>query len=138
MFIRSERLFLRPIWPEDWQELYSMISDESLLGDIALVPGPHTAVHAQRLADCQQNAGCANLAITLLSAGAKSELVGYIRLHRTRSAGDLSDLALDYWIAKPHRGHGYSIEAAHGLLRLALYQDSLIRTPEPSLASRST
>ena len=21
MFIRSERLFLRPAWPEDWQEL---------------------------------------------------------------------------------------------------------------------
>ena len=33
MFIRSERLFLRPGWPEDWTELFALIDDEAVVRD---------------------------------------------------------------------------------------------------------
>ena len=42
MFIRSERLFLRPGWPEDWAELLTAINDESIVRNLATVPWPYT------------------------------------------------------------------------------------------------
>ena len=47
MFIRSERLFLRPGWPEDWQELLSRIADESVVRNLAKAPWPYTADDAR-------------------------------------------------------------------------------------------
>ena len=35
MFIRSERLFLRPAWPEDWPELLVTIGDEAVVKNLA-------------------------------------------------------------------------------------------------------
>ncbi|MDG2004006.1 MAG: GNAT family N-acetyltransferase, partial [Novosphingobium sp.] len=35
MFIRSERLFLRPAWPEDWEELYPLIADYDVVRNLA-------------------------------------------------------------------------------------------------------
>ena len=30
MFHRSERLLLRPLWPEDWESVFGGIADEGL------------------------------------------------------------------------------------------------------------
>ena len=35
MFIRSERLFLRPGWPEDWAEVLTAINDEGVVCNLA-------------------------------------------------------------------------------------------------------
>ena len=61
MFIRSERLFLRPGWPEDWQELLGQIDDESVARNLAQVPWPYTAEDARQFAS---QVTCGSLAIT--------------------------------------------------------------------------
>ena len=47
MFMRSERLFLRPGWPEDWEELLSRIQDEAVVMNLAKAPWPYTAEDAR-------------------------------------------------------------------------------------------
>ena len=36
MFIRSQRLFLRPAFPEDWQAIYTGINDEGIVRMLAM------------------------------------------------------------------------------------------------------
>ena len=38
MFFRSERLFLRPGWPEDWDELTARIADPAIVRNLATAP----------------------------------------------------------------------------------------------------
>jgi hypothetical protein len=40
MFFRSERLFLRPAWPEDWNAIHAAIDDEGIVRNLAPRPGP--------------------------------------------------------------------------------------------------
>lgn len=40
MFIRSERLFLRPAWPEDWAELHAVIDDVAVVRNLSARRGP--------------------------------------------------------------------------------------------------
>ena len=47
MFIRSERLFLRPAWAEDWADVLAAISDEAVLRNLARAPWPYRAEDAQ-------------------------------------------------------------------------------------------
>lgn len=50
MFIRSERLFLRPGWPEDWAELLALIDDESVVRNLARAPWPYSPADARAFA----------------------------------------------------------------------------------------
>jgi RimJ/RimL family protein N-acetyltransferase len=50
MFIRSERLFLRPGWPEDWAELFDLIDDEAVVRHLARAPWPYRAEDARAFA----------------------------------------------------------------------------------------
>ena len=56
MFIRSERLFLRPGWPEDWQELEPLIADEKVVRNLA--PWPYTGEDARRFLETPQESLC--------------------------------------------------------------------------------
>jgi len=40
MFHRSERLLLRPAWPEDWQAVHAAIADEGIVRNLATAPWP--------------------------------------------------------------------------------------------------
>ena len=42
MFHCTERLLLRPAWPEDWQAVYSGIADEGVVRNLARVPWPYS------------------------------------------------------------------------------------------------
>lgn len=113
MFIRSERLFLRPGWPEDWLELLEAIDDEAVLRNLARAPWPYTADDAKAFLGRQSERALPQLFITLPSAdGAK--LIGNVGLARN---GD--DVEIGYWIARPYWGQGYATEAARAMLRLA-------------------
>lgn len=41
MFHRTERLFLRPAWPEDWQAVRGGIADEGVVRNLARAPWPY-------------------------------------------------------------------------------------------------
>lgn len=114
MFIRSERLFLRPGWPEDWQELLGRIADESVVKNLASVPWPYTAEDARSFAGQPQDQRCPHFFVTLPSASSEAELVGCVGLARIEG-----EVELGYWIAREHWGRGYASEAARAVLRLA-------------------
>jgi RimJ/RimL family protein N-acetyltransferase len=113
MFIRSERLFLRPGWPEDWEELLAIINDDGVVLNLARAPWPYTMEHAMEFAAREQDRLLPHFFITLPTCeGAR--LIGSIGLAR-----DGDDIELGYWIARSHWGQGYASEAARAVLRLA-------------------
>lgn len=114
MFIRSERLFLRPGWPEDWEELLGRIGDEAVVKNLASAPWPYTADDARQFVNQPQDARCPHFFITLPTSAAPAEIVGSIGLARYRD-----EVQLGYWIAPTHWGRGYATEAARAVLRLA-------------------
>ena len=112
MFIRSERLFLRPGWPEDWRELLRGIADEEIVRNLARVPWPYQPEHARVYAGTPQDARAPHFLVTLAANG---ELIGSVGLGRK----DDGEVELGYWIARPHWGRGYAPEAGRAVLRLA-------------------
>ena len=113
MFIRSERLFLRPGWPEDWQELFGLIHDEGIVRNLARAPWPYTSGHAREFAARVQERGLPTFFVTLPGAqGAK--LIGCAGLGR-----DGGEVELGYWIARDHWGRGYATEAVRAVLSVA-------------------
>lgn len=113
MFIRSERLFLRPAWPEDCDELTALITDESVLRDIATMHWPCTAEDAQSFIAHPRERLLPHFFITLPTAdGARP--IGSIGL-----ASDGKDVEIGYWIARRHWRQGYATEATRAVLGLA-------------------
>ena len=43
MFHRTERLLLRPAWPEDWEMILWGIGDERVVRNLARAPWPYLA-----------------------------------------------------------------------------------------------
>jgi len=113
MFIRSERLFLRPGWPEDWHELIGLINDREVVGNLASAPWPYTAEHAREFAARPQQRLLPHFFITLPGAQGP-KLIGSAGLGR-----DGDEVELGYWIARPYWGQGYATEAARAVLGLA-------------------
>lgn len=50
MFARTERLLLRPSWPEDAGELHQAIADEGIVRNLVRTPWPYTADDAAQFA----------------------------------------------------------------------------------------
>ena len=119
MFIRSERLFLRPIWPEDWQDLLAGIGDEAVVRKLAQAPWPYAADEARFSAGSSpamssQNRHCPQFLVTRPRGDNGVDAIGVIGL--AKAAGEV---ALCYWIASEHWGRGYATEAVRALLSLA-------------------
>lgn len=113
MFIRSERLFLRPAWPEEWEELLTLIDDEEVVRNLARAPWPYTAEDAKAFAARQPDRLLPNFFVTLPNAeGAR--LIGSVGLSLVED-----EVNLGYWIGRPYWGQGYATEAARALLSLA-------------------
>ena len=115
MFIRSERLFLRPGWPEDWQELLAGIGDEAVVKNLAKAPWPYTADHARDFAGKTQDARLPHFFVTLPSGAEPGRIVGSVGL----GLDEEGDVQLGYWIARDYWNRGYATEAARAVLRLA-------------------
>lgn len=113
MFIRSERLFLRPSWPEDWAELHAAIADEGVVRNLANAPWPYKASDAKAFAGREQAHRLPHFLITLPGASG-APAIGCVGLSAN---GDEAELG--YWIARSHWGQGYASEAARAVLRLA-------------------
>lgn len=114
MFIRSERLFLRPGWPEDWQDLLGGIADEGVVRNLARAPWPYTAEDARSFASQPQDPRLPHFFVTLPTSLAPAELIGCVGLGEVEG-----EVELGYWFARKHWGKGYATEAARAVLRLA-------------------
>ena len=110
MFIRSERLFLRPGWPEERPELHALLADEAIVGNLATLPWP---LAEARCEGAPRDRRLPHFLITLPGADG-ARLVGSIGL-----GIDDGDVELGYWIARPYWGQGYATEAARAVITQA-------------------
>lgn len=114
MFHVTERLLLRPYWPEDADALFGGIADEGVVRNLARAPWPYLPKHAREFVMRAQDPRYPVFLITLPSADG-SEVVGCIGIDRSETA----DAEIGYWIARPHWGRGFASEAARGVLEVA-------------------
>lgn len=114
MFIRSERLFLRPGWPEDWEELLAGIGEEAVVKNLAKAPWPYTADDARDFLRQPQHPRLPHFFVTLPTNNAPAEIIGGVALMPGEGEAELG-----YWIARDHWGQGYATEATRAVLGLA-------------------
>lgn len=113
MFHRTERLFLRPPWPEDWEEVYSAIADEGVVRNLVRAPWPYGPEDARSFAATPQNPLRPHFLVVLPGAdGARA--IGCISI-RDRDG----DAEIGYWLGRAWWGRGFASEAACGVLEVA-------------------
>ena len=114
MFHRSDRLLLRPIWPEDWQNVLGGIADEGVVRNLASAPWPYGEQDARDFTALPIEPMFPRFLITRASDAA---LIGCIGIDRTEAFEDGAELG--YWIARPYWGQGYASEAGRAVLQIA-------------------
>jgi RimJ/RimL family protein N-acetyltransferase len=113
MFARTERLLLRPIWPEDATALFEAVADESIVRNLARVPWPYTQCDAAQFAGLEHDELHPNFMLMLRTDGAP-KLVGSCGL-----ADRDGEVELGYWLARPYWGQGLATEAARAVVGVA-------------------
>ncbi|TAD76951.1 MAG: N-acetyltransferase [Sphingomonadales bacterium] len=110
MFHRSERLFLRPAFPEDSAAILAGINDEAVVRNLARAPWPYTLDDARAFAGLPQDPRLPHFLVTLPGVG----VIGSAGLGEHEGEPEIG-----YWIARDHWGQGYATEAAAAVLRIA-------------------
>lgn len=110
MFHRSERLFLRPAFPEDCGAILAGIGEESIVRNLARAPWPYTLDDARSFAALPQDMRLPHFLVTLPGIG----VIGSAGMGEHEGEPELG-----YWIARAHWGRGYATEAAAAVLRIA-------------------
>ena len=109
MFIRSERLFLRPGWPEDWNELFGQIADKAVVRNLSA----YMAEAARAGGDMRAAPRHPQFLVTLPHADG-SRLIGSIGLAPFEHGTELA-----CWIVPDLWNRGYATEAVRAVLSLA-------------------
>lgn len=113
MFIRTERLFLRPAWPEDWQELFEALSERDVQRNVGVSFLPKSVDAIRQYLQKERDPHHPHFFIYQRSAdGAK--LVGGIGLSAFDGATEVG-----YWISAAHRGQGFALEALQAVIEQA-------------------
>ena len=113
MFIRTERLLLRPAWPEDARELLDLLAEEYAADAL-----PPEQVHKFR----EEISAFVSLPdepryphfLIMLRDGGSTRPIGSASLSR----GD-GETELGYWIARQHHGQGFVEEVIRAILDFA-------------------
>ncbi len=114
MFARTERLLLRPGFPEDAQALAAAIADHGILRNLATSPSPYTVRDAEAFLAQPRDPVLPSFVIIERAVGAP-RLVGACGLGRRPSGA----VELGYWIARSHWGRGIATEACAALIEIA-------------------
>ncbi len=117
MFVRTERLLLRPGWVEDAPALTDAFAREDVVMTLARAPWPYRLDDAVEYLGRDRKVGEVDLLIFLRTMGAP-RLIGGVSLARRDR-----DLELGYWIVPSHWGLGFATEAARAVVEMA--RDSL-------------
>ncbi len=115
MFHRSDRLFLRPIWPEDWPGIFFGIADQEIVRNLASAPWPYSEDYARSFAARKIEPHEPRFLITTAQ---NAEVIGCIGLDLNDDEQD-NTIELGYWIARKHWGHGFATEAGNAVIRVA-------------------
>ncbi|WP_133365475.1 GNAT family N-acetyltransferase [Qipengyuania sediminis] len=111
MFHRTERLLLRPPWPEDWRAVLDAIADEEIVRNLARVPWPYDEAAARSFVARSQDA---RLPHFLVVESASGRVIGSAGLGEHEGEPELG-----YWLARGAWGRGYAAEAARGVVEVA-------------------
>ena len=114
MFVRTERLLLRPGWIEDAPALHRAIADEAIVRNLASAPWPYEAADAHAWLTTERRPGDAALLIFRRTSG-PPELAGTIGLGRRPNGAR----ELGYWIARRWWNRGFATEAGRAMIALA-------------------
>lgn len=111
MFARTDRLLLRPGWPEDAPALAAAIGEECIVRNLARAPWPYGVEEARSYLAT----GFAELKPSfLIVTPADGRLIGGIGLDVGHGAAELG-----YWLASTHWNRGYATEAGRAVLAIA-------------------
>lgn len=113
MFHVTERLLLRPAWPEDADALFGGIADEGVVRNLARAPWPYLPEHAHDFVARKPDPRMPSFLMTLPGPDG-SQIIGSVGLGATASGVELG-----YWIARPFWGQGFATEGARGVLQIA-------------------
>lgn len=114
MFVRTERLLLRPGWSQDAPALFEAIGDERIVRNLATAPWPYRPEDAESWLATERKASEPSLLILRCGDGAP-ELIGAIGFGRRPSGA----MEFGYWIARRHWGRGYATEAGRAVIATA-------------------
>jgi RimJ/RimL family protein N-acetyltransferase len=118
MFIRSERLFLRPGWAEDWDDIFARIADEGVVRNLARAPWPYSEDDARAFATKPQTRCHPHFLVTLPGEEG-AQVIGAAGLGPVDDGVSGGAVELGYWLGREHWGRGYATEAARGVLSVA-------------------
>lgn len=113
MFSRTQRLLLRPVWPEDWRALYEAINDEGVVCNLATAPWPYREEDARLFAARVQDPRYPHFLISLPTETGQ-RLVGSCGLAERDGAVELG-----YWIRRADWGKGFATEAGRAVVEMA-------------------
>lgn len=114
MFARTNRLLLRPGFPEDAQAIAMAIADHGILRNLATAPSPYTLRDAEAFLVQPRDPVLPSFVITERTTVAP-RLIGACGLGRRASGA----VELGYWIARSHWGRGIATEACTALIGIA-------------------
>ncbi len=116
MFIRTERLFLRPAWAEDAPAVAAQIADWDVVRNLARAPWPYTLADAAAFCSGAVLAAGESAFLIFGRTDGDPQLIGAIGFGPVR---DGRDIELGYWLGRAHWGRGYALEAGRAVLHLA-------------------
>ncbi len=123
MFARTQRLTLRPGWPEDAAALTAAIAHEEVAFKLARLPWPYTVAHAGEWLSKPQEGR--NLTLMILAhEGPSPRLIGGIGIHPDETHGGDE---IGYWLTPDAWGRGYATEAGQAMLGIARHAMGLKR-----------
>ena len=112
MFHRSERLFLRPVFYEDWEAIHAGIANEATVRNLATAPWPYREQDAKDYVMLERQPHLPNFSVILPGSG----LIGQVGMGIDE---ETSKVQIGYWLSKEYRGHGFATEAAQTVVRIA-------------------
>jgi RimJ/RimL family protein N-acetyltransferase len=125
MFARTQRLTLRPGWPEDAAALARAISHQEVVTMLAQVPWPYALEHAQAFLARPRAVTDVSLLILAHEGGGGPRLVGTIGIHPDPEEPGGHELG--YWLAPDAWGRGYATEAGRAVIAIARHALGLKR-----------
>ncbi len=114
MFMRTDRLYLRPAWAEDAGAVFGGIADWDIVRNLARAPWPYEPRHADEWVATEPDDGGARF---LMFRRGDDALVGSIGFGYWFGHGN--DPEIGYWLARPFWGQGLAVEAGRSVLELA-------------------
>ncbi|SFP51431.1 GNAT family N-acetyltransferase [Sphingomonas rubra] len=113
MFARTERLTLRPAWPEDAPALTAAIGHEQVARMLAHVPYPYTLIDADAWIGAPRGAHEPRFVIETRE-GDRPQLVGGIAIVDEGGGPEIG-----YWLTPACWGRGYATEAGRAVVEMA-------------------